>query len=178
MPNKPVVEHFKYCPNCSKSSITTFQENAIRCPDCDFELYFNPNSSAAALIFDNKNRLLVIERAREPAKGKYGVPGGFIDYHESAEDALRREVKEETNLDITSFQFFGSFPNLYPYKQVIYPTLDLYFTAKVDSFENAKIEESEVLGIHLVEPARVSNDQWAFRSLRAVIAKLLADKKT
>lgn len=165
-------EHYKFCPSCGAAAIDRFQENAVRCQGCDFTLYFNPTSSAAALIFDSQNRLLVIERAREPAKGKFGIPGGFIDFDENAESALAREVFEETNLKLDTFEFFGSFPNMYPYKNVLYPVLDLYFLGFVSDFSEISLEESEVSGHQFVDIREVPTEQWAFKSLRDAIERL------
>ncbi len=148
----------------------------INCSDCDFTLYFNPTCSAGALIFDDNGQLLVIERAKDPSKGKYGIPGGFTDFGERLEEVVVRETKEETNLDIHSVQFFASFPNTYTYKDVSYAVTDTYFTAHVDTFDGLAPEAGEVAGIHLVVPENVPLDQWAFDSLRAAIAKYLAER--
>ncbi len=172
-------KHFHFCPKCGASQLDQLpgKEHSIKCEDCGFTLYFNPSSSAGALIEDQQGRLLVIERAKDPAKGKYGVPGGFIDYGERLEEAVAREVKEEVNLDLSSFTFFASFPNEYHYKSVIYPVTDTYFTATVDSFDNLKAETSEVAGIHFVNPKDVPAEQWAFPALRCAI-KLYLEKRT
>nr|WP_281384362.1 NUDIX domain-containing protein [Pelagicoccus albus] len=138
-------------------------------------MYFNPTSSAGALIFDKLGKLLVIERARDPSKGKYGIPGGFADFGERLEEVVRRETKEETNLHIESATFYASFPNRYAYRDVLYQVTDTYFMATVDSFDSLSAEESEVAGIHLVDPREVPSDQWAFESLRAVMEKYLSE---
>ena len=45
-------------------------------------------------------RALIIRRAHEPRKGEWSLPGGHLDLGESLIDAVRREVKEETGLDV------------------------------------------------------------------------------
>ena len=45
-------------------------------------------------------RALIIKRAHEPRKGEWSLPGGLLDLGESLADAARREVKEETGLDV------------------------------------------------------------------------------
>ena len=52
-----------------------------------------------ALVF-KENNVLLVKRGREPFKGKWALPGGFIEESETAEEACRREVKEETGLDV------------------------------------------------------------------------------
>lgn len=178
MPALPVSDLYAFCPRCGAAEIgrAETKANSIRCGACGFVLFFNPTSSAAALIFDADGRLLAIERARDPAKGKYGLPGGFADPGERLEDVLVREVQEEVNLRVESFQFLASFPNEYIYKDVNYPVIDVYFTAIVESLDALQAEASEVAGIRFVDPAAVPEDQWAFPALRAAIRFYLARK--
>jgi 8-oxo-dGTP diphosphatase len=53
----------------------------------------------AVVVRDGK--ALVIKRAHEPRKGEWSLPGGLLELGESLQDAVRREIKEETSLDIT-----------------------------------------------------------------------------
>jgi 8-oxo-dGTP diphosphatase len=53
-----------------------------------------------ALIHDDHGRLLVVRRAREPAAGRWSVPGGRVETNESDYQALVREVLEETSLHV------------------------------------------------------------------------------
>ena len=46
------------------------------------------------------HRALVIKRAHEPRKGEWSLPGGLVELGESLTDAVRREIKEETDLDV------------------------------------------------------------------------------
>ena len=45
-------------------------------------------------------RALIVKRAHEPRKGEWSLPGGLLELGESLIDAVRREIKEETNLDV------------------------------------------------------------------------------
>ena len=49
-------------------------------------------------FFENKAKLLLIKRKKEPFKGKWALPGGFIEIDEELEDAVVRELAEETGL--------------------------------------------------------------------------------
>lgn len=169
----PVIEHFKHCPQCAATTIERIRDVGLRCASCDFTLFFNPTSAAATLIEDDQGRLLAIERAKEPAKGKFGLPGGFLDLNETAEAAALREAKEEVNLQIESIEHLGTWPNQYIYKNVIYPVLDSYFIGHVHSFDSLAAEADEVRRIHFVDPRQVPSEQWAFPSLRQAIAKYL-----
>lgn len=57
------------------------------------------------IIRDNK--ILLIRRAVEPGKGEWAVPGGRIDKDEDAVQCLKREMKEETNLDVAPVALIG-----------------------------------------------------------------------
>jgi ADP-ribose pyrophosphatase YjhB (NUDIX family) len=58
-----------------------------------------PQLAVSAVIFRD-GRLLLVRRARSPAKGFYSLPGGRVEFGESLHTALRREVNEETGLQI------------------------------------------------------------------------------
>jgi len=56
----------------------------------------------ADVIIKKDGRILLIKRANEPFRGFWALPGGYIEWDESAEDAAKREVEEETGLKIIS----------------------------------------------------------------------------
>jgi ADP-ribose pyrophosphatase YjhB (NUDIX family) len=58
-----------------------------------------PRLAVSAAIFDDR-RLLLVRRARQPAKGLYTLPGGRVEYGEALHQALIREIREETALEI------------------------------------------------------------------------------
>lgn len=62
-----------------------------------------PEPTVGALVFNREGRLFLMRSHKW--KGKWVVPGGHIELGERMEDALRREVKEETNLDIRDIEF-------------------------------------------------------------------------
>ena len=56
-------------------------------------------SSAAGIITNEKGQVLLLDHVLRPASG-WGIPGGFLEVGEQADAALRREIREETGLDI------------------------------------------------------------------------------
>lgn len=58
-----------------------------------------PLLSVDCIVFDRDDRLLLIRRGNPPFKGRYALPGGFVDVGETVEDAALRELKEETGVD-------------------------------------------------------------------------------
>jgi len=166
------VELFRFCPRCG---VPRPEENAglspLRCPACDLVYYFNPAVAVAALVSDAAGRVLFIRREKEPSAGKLGVPGGFIDFGESAEDGLRREVREEVGLEIDRLNFLVSFPNDYPFRGVTYPVVDLYFTAVAVNPAAARPLDA-VLGVEWRLPGEVPEAEIAFASMRVALAAL------
>jgi 8-oxo-dGTP diphosphatase len=57
-----------------------------------------PVTAVSGVIFDDAGRVLLIQRGREPAKGKWSLPGGVVQLGETLEDAVRREILEECGL--------------------------------------------------------------------------------
>jgi 8-oxo-dGTP diphosphatase len=56
---------------------------------------------AVGAVVVRDGQALIIKRAHEPRKGEWSLPGGLLELGESLQDAVRREIKEETSLDIT-----------------------------------------------------------------------------
>lgn len=60
--------------------------------------------SAGAVVFDPEGRVLLLEHIFRPASG-WGIPGGFIEPGEDPAEAVRREVREETGIEIAKVEF-------------------------------------------------------------------------
>lgn len=58
-----------------------------------------PLLTVDCVVFDREGRLLLIKRGHPPFKGKYALPGGFVDIGETVEQAALRELKEETGIE-------------------------------------------------------------------------------
>ncbi len=59
------------------------------------------------MVLVEDGKILLIRRGREPFKGEWAVPGGRIEDNETAEDCVRREMKEETGLDVEPVKLTG-----------------------------------------------------------------------
>lgn len=69
-------------------------------------MYKNPAPTVDIAITDGK-RIVVVKRGREPFKGKWVLPGGFIEYGETAENAAVREAFEETGMKVKLTSILG-----------------------------------------------------------------------
>lgn len=135
------LQSFTYCPSCGSKQFVAHNEKAKKCLQCGFVFYFNISASVAVFIVNEQDELLVCRRGKEPAKGTFDLPGGFIDMHETAEEGVRREIKEELNLFVDEINYRFSIPNIYPYAGFNVHTLDLFFECKVHSFNNLKASD-------------------------------------
>lgn len=125
---------FLYCPKCGSARFEVNDEKSKKCVDCKFVYYFNSSAAVVAFITDDNGNVLVCRRAKDPAKGMLDLPGGFIDLNETAEEAIAREVKEETGLEIIDARYLFSLPNIYPYSGLDVHTVDMFFECKVKKY--------------------------------------------
>ncbi len=102
------------------------------CPSCgqNIKIFKNPVPAVDIIIEVSGNGktdgIVLIERKNEPFG--WAIPGGFVDYGESVEDAAIREAKEETNLDITLIRLLGVYSN--PNRDNRKHTISTVFIAK------------------------------------------------
>ncbi len=66
-----------------------------------------PMLTVDAVIIGEESNVLLIKRKRNPFKGYWALPGGFVEYGETVENALNREVKEETGLTVEEKELLG-----------------------------------------------------------------------
>lgn len=163
------LHSFIYCPECGAKTFVEQNEKAKKCTTCGFVYYFNPSSAVACFIRNPEGELLLVRRAKEPARGTLDLPGGFVDMYESAEDAVRREVKEETGLAITECRYLFSIPNIYPYCGFEVHTVDLFFECTADSFEGVRAED-DAAEICIMPPEKVDPAEFGLQSIRKAVA--------
>ncbi len=102
------VEKYIYCPTC-KNTLTAKNdkgEDVLVCNSCGFVFWNNPKPVVSAVI-SNEGKILTLKRAKEPFKGFWVLPGGFMRHDETPEQAVVRETKEESNLDFSIRDLIG-----------------------------------------------------------------------
>lgn len=165
---QPIEKSFRFCPRCGSESLTV-GEVPFRCAQCEYAFFFGPVTAVGGIIPDARGRVLLIRRARDPGRGQFGLPGGFVDRGESGETALRREVREELGLDVTDFTFLLSLPNFYTYGEVTAAVVDLFFVCQFDLDQPVQADSDEVAGWEWMEIGRDVLDNMAFESNRLAL---------
>ena len=88
-----------------------------------------PLLAADCVVFDAKGRVLLVRRKYPPYKGRYALPGGFVEIGETVEDACRRELAEETGLSAGRLRLVGVYSD--PKRDPRRHTCSAVFLAKV-----------------------------------------------
>jgi ADP-ribose pyrophosphatase YjhB (NUDIX family) len=101
---------YNYCYTCGQKTQRKTIEGKPRsfCNTCQLVLYDNPIPSVAIVAFNEPHELLLTRRSVEPGKGLWCLPGGFVEAGENILDTVKRELKEETNLNCKNIKIIGA----------------------------------------------------------------------
>jgi ADP-ribose pyrophosphatase YjhB (NUDIX family) len=114
----------------------------IQCPKCgkEIEVFQNAIPTVDIIIEIESKEILLIKRKNPP----YGwaIPGGFVDYGESLEEAAVREAKEETNLDVKIIRQFHTYSD--PKRDPRHHSISTVYIAKGKGIPQAKDDALEI----------------------------------
>ncbi len=130
---------YNFCPRCGGRLETRLLKDGdperLVCKGCGFVFYLGPKLVAGA-IFELDGEVVLIQRDIQPGYGKWTFPGGFVERGERAEAAARREVLEESGLEIEVGDIIG----LYTYEGEV-PAIAV-FAARVVGGEPTPLDET------------------------------------
>jgi ADP-ribose pyrophosphatase YjhB (NUDIX family) len=169
-PGPGPYDAFRFCPRCGGEYLSIHEQCAIRCGRCGFLFFFNTCTAVGGFVF-HQDQLILCVRAKEPARGKLDLPGGFVNFDETVEDALRREIAEELNIETTNYRYLSSAPNDYLYGGVLYKITDLFFVCDAPQIVTLRAAD-DVADFRLVSPYDVAPEELAFNSTRLALVKL------
>lgn len=94
-------KQYKFCPSCKAKLQRNSIDGRIRstCPNCGFVFWNNPKPVVSVLLYNDSEEILMLQRASEPLKDYWCLPGGYINYDETPPEAIKREVREEIGID-------------------------------------------------------------------------------
>ncbi len=119
----------KYCGKCGAPTYLkdSFNERALVCSNCGNTTW--PRTSPAIIVAVTKGDKLLLVYNKQFPERKYSVVAGFVEYGETFEECVKREVYEETGIKVKNIRYFGSQPWPFPNSMLI------AFTAEYSSGE-------------------------------------------
>lgn len=103
------IQDNKYCGKCSHPMDFDQKERAMRCPHCSNIVYPKISPAVIVGITNDKGQILVTKYAHGHYQS-YALVAGYYEIGETIEETVKREVKEETGLDVTDIQYYKSQP--------------------------------------------------------------------
>lgn len=166
---------FHYCPLCGSAHFVEKGDNARHCADCGFTLYTNPRGATVAVIINDQGEMLVARRAKEPSQGTRDLVGGFMDMDETAEEAMCREIREESGLIFApdEIRYLFSQPNRYPYSGIVCRTIDLFFECRVKGRPAFKAMD-DVSALQWIPIRDIRVEEFGLESIRKGLSRYLS----
>jgi 8-oxo-dGTP diphosphatase len=165
------LPEFKFCPVCGGdlgSSVLKSGEPArLLCSSCGFVFYQDPKLAACSIV-EVESRIVLLQRGIQPQKGKWVIPGGFVDRGEEVKAAAIRETEEECGIRTRIKDLLGIYS--YPGTLVVV----VVFVAEYLSGKIAARDES--LDMRLAAPEEIPWDELAFQSTTDALKDYVAKK--
>lgn len=112
----------QFCSRCGSKVQRRNDILAQQCITCKFTMF--PRISPAVIVLIERGKKVLLARASRFKEELYSVVAGFVEPGETLEEAVTREIKEETGIDVKDIRYFGSQPWPFP------DSLMIGFTAK------------------------------------------------
>lgn len=126
------MRSYNFCSYCGSKVVFKYVEHSGKerevCTSCGWVFYRNSKPCVGALVTDG-DKVLLVRRAREPFKGYWDIPGGFLEAGEHPQEGLVREVREETGLEVRPTEILGIFMD--KYGSTGEDTLNIHYVAQV-----------------------------------------------
>ena len=170
--NLHALNKFHFCPVCGSNHFEINDFKSKRCRDCGFVFYLNTSAAVVGIVLNDDGKLLVTRRGLEPARGSLDLPGGFVDMGESLEEALCREMKEETSQKVIFQKWLFSLPNIYRYSGLDVPTTDNFMLCTMIHPEEVEPHD-DVSELLWLSPRELQVEDFGLQSVRTAIPRLL-----
>lgn len=137
-----------HCLQCGSQQFHSTNGNKYTCNSCAFTLYLNASWAAAVVLRDPVHNYLRTIRNHEPYKWRLDTAWWFIDPNETAEEAARRECKEELGIEIGSLTYLWSFSGQYERCEITRPIINFVFESTITKEQIATFAlNDEIIGV-------------------------------
>lgn len=167
------LTRFHFCPACGSPHFEIYDFKSKRCADCGFTYYHNASAATVAVIFNQKNELLTVRRALEPARGTLDLPGGFVDSGETLEEGCLREVEEELGAKADIERYLFSLPNVYNYSNFDVHTVDSFFLCRLHDEALPLAARDDAEQARFIALDEIRPDDFGLTSISQGIRKIL-----
>ncbi len=140
----------RFCGACGERMLHDGRERMVRCPRCGNTVY--PRISPVIITAVTDGERLLMTRARGSRASHLALVAGFIETGETPEDALRREVFEETGVRVKNLRYYRSQP--WGYSQ----SLLLGYFAALDGSDRIRVQEEELSEARWVPRDQIPNE--------------------
>jgi ADP-ribose pyrophosphatase YjhB (NUDIX family) len=155
-----LLNGWKTCPRCGAA--LEGDEKTMRCDSCGSGYYAHSAPAASAIVVDEEGRVLLARRKFEPDAGLWDTPGGFLEEGEEPLAGLRRELREETGLEVEPRRFLGAYMDTYGEGPEAGSVLNLVWEASIVSGEMRAADD--VSEVRWFAPDELpAEDEFAFR---------------
>ncbi len=166
---------YKFNPINGKP-LTKINDKLLKDEETGFKFFINPKPTTSAIILNDKDEILLVRRAFEPKKGMLDLPCGFIEIDESAEEGLKREIKEELGANATDINYLTTATNKYEYQGISEYLLDITFTCRLNDYNNLTPMD-DIVEILFVPPKELKFEEIAFESIKNALKHYFNFKK-
>jgi NAD+ diphosphatase len=107
----------RFCGRCGTPAVVRRAEFAMECPSCGLVAF--PRISPAVIMAVTRGPQILLVRAPHFPKGMFSTLAGFVEPGETLEQAVMREVKEETSVSVACVRYFGNQPWPFPHSLML-----------------------------------------------------------
>jgi ADP-ribose pyrophosphatase YjhB (NUDIX family) len=160
----PALEDAGFCPRCGRTATVDFPRS-LHCASCGYAAFYNPKPVGCAIAREADGRVWLARRGHDPGRGRWSMPGGFVDLGETVEAAIARELGEELCVEAD----IGALVGVYSHADK--GVLVIVFEATLQGTPRPTPEAPEVRAF---APDEIPWDELAFATDSAALRDLLA----
>jgi NAD+ diphosphatase len=164
------LQVFVFCPRCGVR-FSGKNDGYLACGACELKYFDSPKPCAGVIPISREGKILLVERALDPHKGKLDILGGFLQAGETFEEGVQREAREELGLTLNGLIYIASYSHQYVYQDIEYTLATAIFTAPISADMDLEVAD-DVASYRFFSPKAVTEDMLAFPELKSILGLL------